>query len=67
MLKLKGTTKKSITGTDEQLTSQLAIAKIKIEELKSENRSLNSIQIEQSKAIKQLTNENELPLKIKVL
>lgn len=41
--------------------------KRQIEELKSELKSAKSIQIQQSKALTQLTNESEFPLKVKTL
>ena len=43
------------------------MAKRQIEELKSELKSAKSIQIQQSKALTQLTNESEFPLKVKSL
>ena len=51
----------------DEARNRLNMAKRQIEELKSELKSAKSIQIQQSKALTQLTNESEFPLKVKSL
>ena len=51
----------------DDILAQLTASRLQNDELKSENRSLKSINFEQARALKQITNANDFPHKVKIL